>query len=91
MKINIRAFALSCGIIWGVGLFCLTWWIMLFEGATHKRTCIGHLYRGYNISPRGSVIGLLWGFFDALTGGALFAWMYNLLTPRLTEHELSTS
>ena len=66
MKLNLRAFAVTCGLVWGIGLFCLTWWIMLFEGATRERTCIGRLYRGYNISPLGSVIGLIWGFFDAL-------------------------
>jgi hypothetical protein len=32
MKLNIKAFSLACGIIWGLGLFCLTWWIIAFEG-----------------------------------------------------------
>jgi CDP-diglyceride synthetase len=40
---------------------------------------IGLVYRGYNISPVGSVLGLVWGFFDALVGGAILAWLYNLL------------
>ena len=85
MKINIRAFALTCGVIWGLGLFCLTWWIMLFEGATRARDGIARIYRGYTISPLGSVIGLVYGFFDALIGGAIFASMYNLLANRLPE------
>ncbi len=91
MKLNLRAFALTCGIVWAVGLFCLTWWIMLFEGATRERTCLGRLYRGYNISPLGSVIGLVYGFFDALSGGALFAWLYNKLTKRLPARAASRS
>ena len=82
MKLNLRAFALACGIIWGLGLFCLTWWVILFDGATRERTPIGRVYRGYNISPLGSVIGLLWGFFDGLSGGAIYAWLYNLLAAR---------
>jgi len=77
MKLNIKAFSLSCGIIWGLGLFCITWWIIAFEGATGDPTLIGRLYRGYTISPVGSVIGLVWAFFDALIGGAIFAWLYN--------------
>jgi len=77
MKLNIKAFSLSCGIIWGLGLFCITWWIIAFEGATGDPTLIGRLYRGYTISPMGSVIGLVWAFFDALVGGAIFAWLYN--------------
>lgn len=77
MKINVKAFALTCGIVWGVGLFALTWWIIAFDGSTHHVTLIGRVYRGYNISPLGSVVGLVYGFFDALIGGAITAWLYN--------------
>lgn len=79
MKLNLKAFALACGLIWGIGLFLLTWWVIAFEGATHEMTLIGHLYRGYNISAAGSFIGLAWGFADGLIGGAVFAWLYNVL------------
>jgi hypothetical protein len=79
MKLNVKAFGLACGLIWGLGLFFLTWWVIAFEGATQQITMIGHLYRGYRISPVGSIIGLVWGFFDALIGGVVFAWLYNLL------------
>ena len=79
MKLNIKAFALACGILWGLGLFILTWWLIALDGATGEITFIGRLYRGYNISPIGSLFGLVWGFFDALIGGAIFAWLYNLI------------
>lgn len=82
MKISVKAFALTCGIIWGLGLFGLTWWIIAFDGITHEATLIGRLYRGYNISPLGSLLGLVWGFFDALVGGAIFAWLYNVIAMR---------
>ena len=71
MKFNIKAFALTCGIFWGVGLFLLTWWVIAFDGATGEPTLIGKVYQGYTISPIGSVIGLVYGFFDALIGGAI--------------------
>jgi len=80
MKLNIKAFALACGIIWGIGLFALTWWIIALDGATGEVTLIGKLYRGYHITPLGSLIGFIWAFFDGLIGGAIFAWLYNLLT-----------
>lgn len=80
MKLNVKALALTAGIIWGFGLFFLTLWIMLFDGASGNITFIGHIYRGYNISFTGALIGLVWGFFDALIGGAIFAWLYNWLT-----------
>jgi hypothetical protein len=79
MKLNVKAFALACAILWGFGLFLLTWWIIAFYGATGEVTLIGRLYRGYTISPIGSLIGLVWGFVDALVGGAIFAWLYNRL------------
>lgn len=82
MKLNVKAFALACGLVWGIGLFILTWWIIAFEGATEEITVIGRLYRGYNISPLGSVIGLIWAFVDGSIGGAIFAWLYNLIAAR---------
>ncbi len=79
MKLNIKAFALACGLMWGFCVFFLPWWIMMFEGKTGAVPFLGHLYRGYNVSPLGSVIGLIWAFFDGLIGGAIFAWLYNKL------------
>ena len=83
MRLNIWAFGFTCAFVWGIGLFFLTWWIIAFEGATGEITFLGHLYRGYNISPAGSVIGLLWAFADGLIGGLIFAWLYNVLATRL--------
>lgn len=79
MKLDPKAFGLTCGILWGAGLFSLTWWIMAFEGPSPKPTGLSRLYRGYKISPAGSVIGLVWGFADAFVGGLTFAWLYNRL------------
>ena len=47
MKLDVRAFALTCGLIWGIGLFVLTWWIIVFEGITTGRTFFSSIYRGY--------------------------------------------
>ncbi|GMQ89707.1 MAG: bacteriophage holin [Gammaproteobacteria bacterium] len=84
MKLNVMAFALAYALIWGFGLFALTWWIIAFDGATGEVTVIGRLYRGYSISPLGSMIGLVWAFLDGLIGGAIFAWLYNSLAARLS-------
>jgi hypothetical protein len=82
MKLNVKAFALTCALVWGLGLFLLTWWIIAFEGATGEVTLIGRLYRGYSISPVGSIVGLAWASIDGLIGGALFAWIYNCISCR---------
>ena len=85
MKLNVWAFGLTCALLWGLGLFVLTWWIIAFDGQTGEATLIGRIYRGYSISALGSVIGLVWAFFDGLIGGAIFAWLYNLIAGRMTK------
>lgn len=83
MRFNIKAFALACGLVWGFGVFFLSWWIMLFDGAgTVDAGTLGHIYRGFTITPLGSVIGLLWALGDGFVGGLVFAWLYNLLADR---------
>ncbi len=79
MKINIKAFGLACGLLWGLGVLGLTWWVILFEGPTHDLMLLGHIYRGYDISPAGSLIWTAYGLVDGGVGGVVFAWLYNLL------------
>jgi hypothetical protein len=81
MKLNVKAFALTAAILCGLGLFLLTWWLFAIVGAAGAKTIIGDIYLGYSVSPLGSLIGLAWGFADGLIGGAIFAWLYNLLVP----------
>jgi hypothetical protein len=88
MKLDVKAFALTCGSIWGFALFSLTWWIIGFDGSTGEITLIGRLYRGYSISPAGSLIGLVWAFGDGLLFGAIFAWLHNLVCGRAVVQEI---
>lgn len=79
MKLSIRAFALSCGIIWGIGVFVLTWWVILLDGPNGNAGFLSQIYRGYSYTPVGSLIGFAWALVDGLLGGAVFAWLYNRL------------
>lgn len=88
MKLSVKALALTSAITWGVGLFLLTWWMIVLGGATGEATFIGRVYPGYRISALGSVIGLLWAFVDGLICGAIFAWIYNLFASRGSKKEL---
>jgi len=83
MKLKVLAFGLTCALVWGFGLFCLTWWIIAFDGPSGEVTFIGQIYRGYSISPVGSVIGLVWALFDGFAGGVIFALVYNWLADHL--------
>ncbi len=90
MRLSVRTLSLTSGILWGLGLFFITWWIIFFDGITYEPTFIGKIYRGYNISPLGSVIGLAWGLVDGLICGAIFAWVYNYIL-RLIPHKTKMS
>ena len=91
MKLNVKAFSLTCALVWGLGVFFLTWWIIAFDGATGESTFLGSVYRGFNISPMGSIIGLLWALVDGMIGGAIFAWLYNLVATRSSNEERKQS
>ncbi|MBC8402750.1 MAG: bacteriophage holin [Candidatus Marinimicrobia bacterium] len=84
MKLNAKAFALTCGLVWGIGLMLITWWIMLMDGATGEITFIGKVYRGYSISFGGSFMGLVWGLIDGAIGGAILAGIYNYFAGRFS-------
>lgn len=84
MKLDLKAFSLACGILWGSALFLVTWWIILLDGASGNPTWLGLVYRGYNISALGSLIGFAWGFVDGLIGGAVLAWLYNRLSKNVS-------
>lgn len=85
MKLNVKAFGLTCGLVWGLGLFLLTWWIILFEGNNVQSVFLSSVYRGYTISPVGSLIGLVWAAVDGWIGGLIFAWVYNRLAGGLVQ------
>ena len=84
MKLNTKAFTLACGLVWGIGLMLITWWIMLMDGATGEITFIGKVYRGYSISLGGSFMGLVWGLIDGAIGGAILAGIYNYFAGRFS-------
>jgi hypothetical protein len=58
-------------------------WIIAFEGSSADPTFIGRIYRGYSLSPSGSFVGLIWALLDGFIGGAIFAWLYNLIIGRI--------
>ncbi len=84
MKLNVKAFAVTCGLFVGIALFISTWYIIAFHGASGEATFIGKIYFGYSISPAGSFIGLVWGLIDGLICGAIFAWLYNMIVTSST-------
>ena len=80
MKLNIRASAISLGIVWGLMIFLFTWWLYFRQISLGQPTLVGKVYPFFTISPLGSLLGLVYGFIDGLVVGAAFAWLYNRLS-----------
>jgi len=80
MKLKPIALGLSLGIVWGGALFITTWLSYLTGyGKLFLEALAGSLYPGYAISPLGSFIGFVYGFFDLLIMGIIVALIYNRL------------
>ena len=77
MRLNTRAFALACGVLWGVTILFATVWLVAFGFQGQLMQQLDHFYFGYSVSWLGAVIGGIWGFCDGFIGGWIFAWLYN--------------
>jgi len=78
-KLNVKAFALAGGILWGASMFILTWLEIAGYGSVVASIMVKSYYIGYSVTPIGSVIGAVYGFVDAGIGCGIFALIYNKL------------
>lgn len=79
-KLSVRAFALTCGIVWGLGLLLVVLLAMLSDGYGEAFLgVVASIYLGVAVSAKGALLALLWGFVDGFVCGAIFAWLYNRL------------
>jgi len=79
MKLNVKVYALTCGIVWGLANLFVTYWLLAFDASGTTIAKLGKVYLGYTYSWIGGLIGLIWGFVNGLIVGAIFAWLYNKL------------
>jgi hypothetical protein len=79
MRLNTKAFAFTCGILWGATVMLATWWLLIFGYHGQVMSNLDHFYIGYTFSYPGAVVGAIWGFLDGLVCGFIFAWLYNKL------------
>ena len=77
MKLNVKGFALTAGILWGLAMFVGTLLVLAFGHHGESLGLLKSAYVGYRISMGGAFIGLIYGFISAFIAGGLFAWLYN--------------
>ena len=76
-KLNVRAFGLSLGIVWGAGVLIMGITAMFSSYSAPFVASLSKFYLGYEATVLGSIIGAVWGFVDAGIGGVIIAWLYN--------------
>ena len=79
MKLNVKALALTSGLLWGGAVCLATLWLLVrgHDGALIRQ--LDHFYIGYSFSYAGALVGLV----DASTGPSarqVFAWLYDKLS-----------
>ncbi len=79
MKLNVKAFAIAVGVVWGGGVFFFGLLASFFAPAAKMVEFFGPVYVGYDTDFVGLIIGFVWGFVDAGIGALIIAWLYNFL------------
>jgi len=79
-KLDVKAFGLTLGIVWGAAMFLLGLMVMFFNWGAAWVELMSSLYVGYKATLPGGIIGAIWGFVDAGIAGVVVAWLYNKLT-----------
>jgi hypothetical protein len=73
---NVKAFALTAGILSGFLLFAFTL-LDVARGIGHTLRLLSALCPGYSVTYLGSLVGLVYGFVSGALIGAAFCWLYN--------------
>ncbi len=76
MRLNPKAFGLALGILKGLALVVITFWVMACDGG-NTVALLEQFYIGYSISLLGALIGFIYSFIVGFISGYLIAWLYN--------------
>ncbi len=82
MRLNLKALALSCGILWALCLFLVTLISLVTGYADALLEVVASIYPGYSVSALGLILGLIYGFVDGAIAALIFGWVYNLFVGR---------
>lgn len=82
MKICAWKLGLAGGILWGLWIFAMTLVADVTGFGMFWLSQWMDLYIGYELSPFGACVGLVWGFVEGFIALFLLAWIYNLMNRR---------
>lgn len=80
-KLNPLKLGLAGGIIWGLALFIMTWISMYTGYGMFWLSQWMDIYPSFDLTTKGTFIGLIYGFVDGFVSLFLLGWVYNLFKP----------
>ncbi len=86
MRLNVRAMAVAAGLLWGATLLLVGFAHQIWPGYGVVFLEIeASVWPGYTVGGIGSVfVGAFYALVDGMIGGAVFAWLYNLIRNRVS-------
>ena len=75
--LNVKAFGLAGGVLWGAMVFLCTWLNIFFGYGPMWMSLLADFYPGFHVSFIGSFIGLIYGFIDGFIALFVIGWLYN--------------
>lgn len=84
-QLNALAAALSLGVLWALSMLVLTCMNLQWGYGQEFMELMADIYPGYEVSGKGAVIGMLWGFADGFIGTWLMVTFYNFFARKLSK------
>lgn len=81
VRLNAAFLGLVAGLIFGLGLFIATNWLVLKGGPNPGAHLIllSQYFPGYSVTFFGSLVGFIYAFFFGFIGGSIVGVVYNKL------------
>ena len=76
-QLNAKAFGLATAVLWAGYVSAMGLLAIVCSWAKPFVDVLAVMYRGYNASIVGSLIGIAWALVDGFIFGWLLAWLYN--------------
>lgn len=91
MRLNGKAFGLSCGILWGATVFLATLAVVIRGGTGELTGKLARYYIGYQTTIPGAFIGLVYAFIHAFIFGLIFVAIYNAIAGKQDKGKITGS
>ncbi len=79
MRLNGRAWGIACGLLFGIGLFAATNFLLVLGGENvgQHLNLLSVYFPGYEVTFLGSVIGFVYAFVVGYATGRIVSGVYN--------------